>query len=377
MESNFKLEQLIKLAKRENNNKRSYLYVNPIQGKHIPVSPGVSLELFRELAAKIESTYSGEKILIIGFAETATAIASALACMASNVIYYMNTTRESIEDTEYLFFTESHSHATEQRLVKNHLSDVFQQVDRIVFAEDEVTTGNTIEKLIHVIEDHYQECELQFGIISILNSMTDQRLEDLSHKKIVCDYIHRIPFEYRIHDIESYTYHDMSRQINFYGNDFRKKIFINDYWNCRIVTAVDTIRRKLHQFIEKSIKEVIFTGNEHKILVLGTEEFMYPGMIFGKELEVRYPSVDVRFHATTRSPILTSDDPAYPLQNRHTLDSLYEKDRRTFIYNLEKYDQIFIVTDAAPINDRGLSSLFSALEQYGNDNIHLIMWSDK
>ena len=41
---------LVRIAKRENNKKRNYLVVNPLQGKHIPVSPRKALEVFSKLA---------------------------------------------------------------------------------------------------------------------------------------------------------------------------------------------------------------------------------------------------------------------------------------------------------------------------------------
>ena len=148
----FKIDDLVKIAKRENNTKRSYLYVNPVQGKHVPVSPSLPLLLFSALAAKIESRYPEERLLVIGFAETATAIGSTIAYKAKNAVYYMNTTRESVAGAAYLFFTESHSHATEQRLVANGMGDILSNVDRVIFAEDEVTTGSTIEKLIRILQ---------------------------------------------------------------------------------------------------------------------------------------------------------------------------------------------------------------------------------
>lgn len=138
-ETEFKIEDLVKVAKRENNTRRNYLYVNPLQGKHVPVSPGHSLALFSQLAQKAETRYEKETLLIVGFAETATAIGAAVACEAGNVKYYMHTTREVVPDADYLFFTESHSHATEQRLVTDSLDEILSEVDRIVFAEDEVT----------------------------------------------------------------------------------------------------------------------------------------------------------------------------------------------------------------------------------------------
>ena len=43
-------KDLVKIAKRENNTKRNYLVVDPLQGKHIPVVPSKALDLFAALA---------------------------------------------------------------------------------------------------------------------------------------------------------------------------------------------------------------------------------------------------------------------------------------------------------------------------------------
>ena len=65
---------LVKIAKRENNTKRNYLVVDPLQGKHIPVQPSKALILFSSLADTFRKKYQDEKLLLVGFAETATAI---------------------------------------------------------------------------------------------------------------------------------------------------------------------------------------------------------------------------------------------------------------------------------------------------------------
>ncbi len=46
-------KDLVKIAKRENNTKRNYLVVDPLQGKHIPVVPSKALDLFAALAATL------------------------------------------------------------------------------------------------------------------------------------------------------------------------------------------------------------------------------------------------------------------------------------------------------------------------------------
>ena len=105
---------LVKIAKRENNNKRKYLVVNPLQGKHVPVSPTETFSLFSQLSNLLANQYDKDSTLVIGFAGTATAIG---ACVAMKLgMQYVQTTRECLYQADYLFFTESHSHATEQKL---------------------------------------------------------------------------------------------------------------------------------------------------------------------------------------------------------------------------------------------------------------------
>mgnify|MGYP002512162132 CR=1 FL=1 len=96
-------KDLVRVAKRENNVKRNYLVVDPLQGKHVPVSPAKALELFTSLADKIRGKYQGERLLLIGFAETATAIGAQAAVSLGTM--YIQTTREIISDVDYLFFS--------------------------------------------------------------------------------------------------------------------------------------------------------------------------------------------------------------------------------------------------------------------------------
>lgn len=377
IEQIFKKEDLIKVVRRENNQKRGYLYVNPIQGKHVPVSPKLSLQLFSLLAQKVKKRYFNEKILLIGFAETATAIGNAIAYEVPNVSYFLNTTREIIPNAEYIFFTESHSHATEQRLVVNNFEKIIPLIDRIVFAEDEVTTGNTIEKLMHKIFEKYSVKSMKFGIVSVLNSMTEKRMKEFEDNGIICDFLYRIPTQYKIAEIRNHTYEPLEREVIDKYEGVPEEIKIGNYWNSRIVIETDTMRKLCHEFLKETLCRVRVLGKYLKILVLGTEEFMFPAMLLGRELEKLYPNVEIKFHATTRSPIEVSLDKDYILHSRLPLASLYEEERKTFIYNLERYDKVFVVTDALNINEKGKKSLIGTLEHLGNTDITVIKWGEK
>ena len=400
----FEKDDLIRIAKRENNSRRSYLYVNPLQGKHIPVSPSLSLRLFTALAEKLEEVYSEEKILVIGFAETATAIGAALACRARNAVFYMNTTREEIAGADYLFFTESHSHAREQRLVTNGLEKVLDQVDRIIFAEDEVTTGNTIEKIIRLLQEKYEEKALKFGILSILNSMSEERLAEMEAYGFSCFYLYHIPPQYRVSEIERYFELESDRKedpaeqkdggrreqkLAEQTGDIRRKqkpaeeksapirrIRKGKYWNSRLVTPVTEAGEKAEHFATSLLASLPELEEAESLLILGTEEFMFPGLLVGQKAEVLWPDKKIRFHATTRSPIEVFPEKDYPLYKRAELESLYEESRKTFIYNLEQYDQVLIITDAEQIWEKGLQSLTEALRKCGNEQITLIQWGE-
>ncbi len=370
--SNYTLDDLVMVAARENNQRRKYLYVDPLQGKHIPVSPDKCLSLFSKLSDIIENHYRKEKLLVIGFAETATAIGMAAAVNLKNVLYFMTTTRENVPDAEYLYFTEAHSHASIQKLVLNDLDECLKSVDRIVFVEDEVTTGNTIEQLINALNKKFYGIAHTFGIVSILNSMTDERLSELEGKGIECDYICRLPFEYRIDSINSYIYNKI--EDHTVVKDFDVNILrFKRYFDCRIVQNTNAIRTGCNEFVGDAL-ENLYISSEKSILVLGTEEFMYPAIILGNSIKQKYPDVQVRVHASTRSPIMTSDCVDYPLYNRSELDSIYESGRNTYIYNLAKYDKVIIVTDTYSFNKNGAFDLLTALLKHENKNVVFLHW---
>ena len=179
-------KELVRVAKRENNKKRSYLVVNCQQAKHIPAEPDKTFAMFDELADILINEYNNEKVLVVGFAETATAIGARLAIRLNS--FYMQTTREPIPNVEYLYFTESHSHATEQKLIKTDLDQIIDKIDRIIFAEDEVTTGNTIMKIIDIIRATYGDI-IKFSVASLLNGMDDKAQKAYEEKNIRIHYL--------------------------------------------------------------------------------------------------------------------------------------------------------------------------------------------
>ena len=378
---NYQQKDLVRIAKRENNTKRSYLVVDPLQGKHVPVTPSAALNLFKNLAAKLQGKYEGERLLLIGFAETATAIGAQAAITLGTK--YIQTTREVIPDARYLFFSEAHSHATEQKLVKDDIDRVINDIDRIVFIEDEVTTGNTIMNIIKIITKEYQK-KIKFAVASLLNGMTEESLKIYQDEKIELHYLVKtdhsgygaVAEQYRCDGLyicaipENHTHESADIDVQSEKNMREHIISIPGWMNARRFVDAKQYEAACRKLAETVIAETGVKQGEH-VLVIGTEEFMYPALLTGQEIEKM--GCEVRSHSTTRSPIAVSTEEEYPLHCRYELRSLYDPDRKTFIYDLESYDRVIVMTDSALVSLKGLETLTYALRMK-NENITVIRW---
>lgn len=378
---NYQQKDLVRIAKRENNTKRSYLVVDPLQGKHVPVEPSKALNLFKSLAEKFQGKYEGERLLLIGFAETATAIGAQAAITLGTK--YIQTTREVIPDARYLFFSEAHSHATEQKLVKDDIDRVINDIDRIVFIEDEVTTGNTIMNIIKIITKEYQK-KIKFAVASLLNGMTEESLKIYQDEKIELHYLVKtdhsgygaVAEQYRCDGLyicaipENHTHESADIDVQSEKNMREHIISIPGWMNARRFVDAKQYETACKKLAETVIAETSVKQGE-RVLVIGTEEFMYPALLTGQEIEKI--GCDVRCHSTTRSPIAVSTEEEYPLHCRYELCSLYDPERKTFIYDLENYDRVIVMTDSALASLKGLETLIYALRMK-NENISVIRW---
>jgi len=363
--------ELAAIARRENNTKRAYLVVNRLQGKHIPVSPGRFFSMTKELAAQVREAYPSERLLLIGFAETATAIGAALALQLGTP--YMHTTREPMENVNWLYFTESHSHATEQKLVSEDIAEAISHTDRIVFVEDEVTTGNTIMKIIRIIRKEFNEAPA-FSVASLLNGMDAESRSRYEEAQIGLHWLVKTDHS-RYTEIANRYAGDgcyLHANTNSLPEETFKLYHLNNGVNPRRLVNADVFDAACHSLADH-IRRNIVNIAEGRILVIGTEECMYPALFTGAQLEAE--GFTVRSHSTTRSPIAVSREEDYPLRTRYTLQSLYDSSRTTYLYDIMMYDQVIVLTDAAELSSEGVASLIHALRQGGNKNIHLVQWN--
>src|SRR5699024_8839894 len=134
--------------------------------------PSMIFEIYEELRKNlVRGLNPGEKVAIVGFAETATAIGNYMAAMIENCVYYTQTTRENFPSIKPLIsYEEEHSHATSQKLY----GDLNQLIkcDRIIFVEDEISTGRTILNFIKEFDK--LDLNLKYSVASLLNWQNDE-----------------------------------------------------------------------------------------------------------------------------------------------------------------------------------------------------------
>ena len=356
---NFSIDDVLRVAKRLNNSKRNYLLVNPLQGKHLPTKPSNALEMMNSLG-KIVKNHSSAR-LVIGFAETATAIGAIVAKNLSDDCFYLQTTRENLDGT-FIDFLEEHSHAPQQKIYSKNLSALINQTSEIVFVDDEFSTGKTLLNIVRQLKNRFPALKSKkICAASIINRISAENLAKLADENIFCVSLVNINENFdadKFSVVETQTVAPViknfsSHEVKFDYNP-RFGVKIGDYFaQC---TAAGN-------FIVEMLKREKISG---KILVLGTEEFMLPAIIAGNCLEEA--NFSVLTHSTTRSPIGISTDENYPIREGFKLKSFYDPTRTTFIYNLNPCDAAIIMTDAQNFA-AGLEDLVSALK---TDKIFLV-----
>lgn len=366
--SGVQIDDLIGMAQRENNNKRKNLIVNYLQGKHIPVSASKSLKLFELLAQRIR--ISGQGItMVIGFAETATAIGAAVAAHIGGECIYIHTSREKISHELCIAdFSEEHSHASEQFLFSSDGADILSGIKHIIFAEDELTTGKTILNIIDILKN-IAEPDCRFYAASIINGMNHENYNEYRLREIELFWLVRLD--------DSIT--DMNREMNIARLDDIQPSYrtrrvhritangmVDPRLGCRIENYLDACECLCDEIICYLGK--LFT-NVSTVDVIGTEEFMFPAIKLAYELEK--DGFTVTSHSTTRSPIVPSESEGYPISSRCRLHSLYDHDRTTYLYNLYECDAVILLTDA---DDPGNNAADEISEVLKTSEILIVTW---
>ncbi len=352
----YTLDDLFVLGKRSGNKKRSYLLIDPLQAKHLPVSPTKALAMMDALGEQLSAAYP-DTGCIIGFAETATAVAAQAAMHFPPHTIYLQTTREKVGDERnpfLLVFSEDHSHAVKQQLRTDLMAKQLKFSllnDRpVMLIDDEISTGRTAANIIKSIDGAMPLLSRYISgyvIGSVINRMDSSTREGYAAQGIDCAslvfadvegleeraarFSEEPPAE--LADIPAAAFEDISVDKKL-PDPKMGGVFVHD------------LKMWLNAFTDEAFELIKDRLPERgRVLVMGTEECMLPALYLGKMVGEK-TGAEVYSHSTTRSPIGICHDEDYPVREGYHIASFYEAGRDTYIYCPADYDMVIAVTDS-------------------------------
>lgn len=361
--SSFDVEDVVKICKRRNNNKREYLFVNQYQGKHIPCSPSKIIEFFDNFVEILKQRLNpDERIMVVGFAETATGIAEYVSYklkqdkkFSKSMVYHLQTSRERYPDSYKLFdFNEEHSHAVNQCIYSQKSLPYY---DRVLFIEDEITTGKTILNFIEKFKDINAKCK--YTVASFLNWQNEDCIEVYEANGI--DRVFMIsgriksdlPSLNDVVDDSFEDYFDLYLGQSVKVLDTNKILYLNmGNANSRLGVDSSIFKTQINATLNKVITQILSDITPNDIVdVIGTEEYMLYPLMVAHDIESSI-GCKTTYHATTRSPIVISNCQDYCIKNGIKLNSFYDDRRETYLYNLNDDVTVYVViTDSRRIGD--------------------------
>ena len=241
----------------------------------------------------------------------------------------------------------------------------------VIFVDDEISTGKTLINIVTQMRSTIPSFkEKRIVAASIINRVSAENLELLDDAGIESAQLLKIENENYDSIVSAFEVNAPADIISTHASgahlsyspstvisDARSGVNINEY--------TDTLYRLANE-VADSISDAIKASNT--LLVLGTEECMFPALILGKIISDRNSDCEVFCHATTRSPIGILESEDYPIRNGYRIHSLYDGDRGNFIYNTRAYDTVVLLTDSPNPLECAILDIKNAFSHDGHYN---------
>ena len=302
------------------NKKRGFIFISKVLGKYVPCLPDDISWAQQQLAALLRPhLLANETTLVIGFAETATALGLGVyEQLALPEALYLHTSRYRLDQPLLLTFREEHSHAPEQYLYLPRdpaLQARLKRVKTVLLIDDEFSTGNTLKNIIAPLRQALPQADLRFIAGGLLTWLA-QPLPDV---EIIA--LHRGQYQFSSNGA---TVASLGRASN---TAQALDAYLPYNFGRLGLTALQ---------LDYSAYVDARRYRNKRLLVLGTGEFLYPA--YKLALYLQQQGLKTWVQSTGRSPI--NIDQA--ISSRLQFKDNYHEDVDNFLYNMRSYDVIFI-----------------------------------
>ncbi|MFK0212639.1 phosphoribosyltransferase [Streptomyces sp. NPDC090298] len=363
------LPALLGLALRRNP-KRAHLLVSSVLGKHVPQRPSVVYGSGLGLGRRVRELLGDEEAarsVVLGYAETATALGHAVAD-GLGLAPYLHSTRRPVPGVARAGgFEESHSHATSHLLLPED-PELLAGDGPLVLVDDEFSTGNTVLNTIRALHARYPRDRYVVVALVDMRSTADLGRLDAFAREIGArvDLVAGAAGTVRLPDgvLEKgqalVAAHEgpAPAPVPLPGEapervalgwpeglpDGGRHGFTTGHRE-RLEAALPAMAKALAGALPAPA-----AAAPPRVLVLGFEELMYAPLRLGTALEDA--GHDVRYSTTTRSPVLAVDDPGYAIRTRLVFpahDDPADGPGERYAYNVAGagFDAVVLVVDSA------------------------------
>jgi predicted phosphoribosyltransferase len=316
------LRDLVGLAVRRGNRARAQLLVSRVLGKHVPQHPAVVLDAGRRLGAEVRAVLGAEPAVVLGYAETATALGQCVADELGAV--HLHSTRRPVPGHRSVAdFEEEHSHATSHLLLPRD-PELFAGDAALVLVDDELSTGRTVLNTIAALHRRWPRRRYVLAALVDLRTPRDrERLAEFAAGlgasvtavalarggiRLPDDVLERAA---GVLPADPPPGAEPAGELARLELDWPIGVPEGARHGCtpeevrRFTAALPTLAESLAGRLR---------GDERRVLVLGSEELMYAPLRLAEALAAALPGAEVRFSSTTRSPVLAVDEDGYPIR---------------------------------------------------------------
>lgn len=336
--------------------------------------------------------------VVVGYAETATALGHCVGA-ALGVPSLHSTRRPVAGVVPAAGFAEEHSHATEHLLLP-HDPRFLADAGTVVLVDDEISTGKTALNTVRALHaDRPRDRYVVAALVDLRSPDDQERFAALGRElgarvDVVALTSGTISLPDDVLDRAPRVVAEQSAQqqegLPVETTAVRAPVTRRTAWPADVreggrhgfsVDDETTLRRHAAELADELAGDL--TGTD--VLVLGFEELMYAPLLVGVALTAVVPDgVRVRYSTTTRSPVLSLDDPGYAIRTTVTFPSHDDPDDGPgprFAHNVaagvdagRRSTDIVVVVDG-PADTPALSApggLLDVLAQHC-DHVHLVV----
>ncbi|MEU3687524.1 phosphoribosyltransferase [Streptomyces narbonensis] len=339
------LPALLGLALRRNP-KRAHLLVSSVLGKHVPQRPSVVYGSGLGLGVRVRELLGDEEAarsVVLGYAETATALGHAVADGLGLAPYLHSTRRPVAGVARAGGFEESHSHATSHLLLPEDPA-LLAGGGPLVLVDDEFSTGNTVLNTIRDLHARYPRERYVVVALVDMRSTADLGRLDAFAEEIGArvDLISAAAGTVRLPEgvLEKgralVARHETAHVAPAAPGGRPAPVRVALGWpeglpdggrhgftpehREHLEEVLPALAARIAEALEDkgaeggASPEGPSDSDSDSVLVLGFEELMYAPLRLAGALEDA--GHDVRYSTTTRSPVLAVDDPGYAIRTR-------------------------------------------------------------